>query len=243
MRILFLLVPLLLSLPAAAEPTEGKSTVDFSDTRRAYTRLPGEFDIRYESGMAAANKKLTESSTRKLTASLHEIIAALPAHTRAEFHATTYFLMWGAPSPFGGLKSGMRYVTRGSSNPLHDPRWQGAIVIYSAENFSRLDALWSKKALAHEMAHAWHLLHRKPKDPTIFGPWDAAMARGLYRDVLDYKGQTIANAYASHNQLEYFAELSAAYFVGINYMPFDRKGLKAYDPAGYQMVEALWEVR
>ena len=53
MRFLFLLVSLLLGLPVAAEPTEGKSTVDFSDTRRAYTRLPGEFDIQYEAGMAA----------------------------------------------------------------------------------------------------------------------------------------------------------------------------------------------
>lgn len=242
MRFLCLLVLLLLPCLPAAAATEGKSTVDFSDTRRAYTRLPGEFDIRYETGMEA-DRTLTETSTRKLTATLHEIIAALPAHTRPEFRATTYFLMWGARSPHGGLKSGMRYVTRGSSNPLHDPRWQGAIVVYSAENFAYLDALWSKKALAHEMAHAWHLLHWKPKDPKILGPWDNAVARGLYRDVKDYKGQTIADAYARHNQLEYFAELSAAYFVGINYMPFDRKGLQAYDPTGYRMVEALWGLR
>ena len=185
MRFLLLLAPLLLGLPVAAEPTEGKSTVDFSDTRRAYTQLPGEFDIQYETGMAA-DKKLTETSTRKLTATLQEIIVALPAHTRAEFRSTTYYLMWGARSPFGGLKSGMRYITRGSRNPLHDPRWQGAIVIYSAENFAYLDALWSKKALAHEMAHVWHLLHWKPKDPAIFGPWNSAVARGLYRDMQVY---------------------------------------------------------
>lgn len=242
MRFLFLLVPLLLGMPAVAAPTEGSTTTDFSDTRRAYSRLAGEFDIRYETGMAA-DAKLTDASTSKLSATLKEVIAALPAHTRAEFRSTTYYLMWGAQSPHGGLKSGMRYVTRGSNNALYDPRWQGAIVIYSAANFVYLDALWSKKALAHEMAHAWHLLHRKPKDPAILGPWDNAVARGLYRNVPDYKGQTIANAYARHNQLEYFAELSAAYFVGINYMPYDRKGLKAYDPSGYSMVEALWGLR
>jgi hypothetical protein len=243
MRFLFLLVPLLFAMPAGAAPTEGKSTTDFSDTRRAYTRLPGDFDIRYETGMASADPKLADASVRKLTTTLKEIIAVLPAHTRAEFQATTYFVMWGARSPYGGLKSGMRYVTRGSRNPLYDPRWQGGIIIYSAENFLYLDALWSKKALTHEMAHAWHLLHWKPKDPAILGPWDGAIARGLYRNVQDYKGQTIADAYARHNQLEYFAELSAAYFVGINYLPFDRKGLQAYDPAGYRMVEALWGVR
>lgn len=239
MRLFLVLACLLIGLPAIAA-TEGKDSVSFADTRRAYTRLPGAYDIRYETGMATADPQLTEASTRKLTATLNEIIALLPAHSRAEFRATTYFLMWGHPSPHGGLKSGMRYVTRGSSNPLHDPRWQGGIVIYSAYNFLHIDALWSKKALTHEMAHAWHLLHWKPKDPAILGPWEGAIARGLYRDVQDYKGATIADAYARANQLEYFAELSAAYFVGINYMPFDRKGLQAYDPAGYRMVERLW---
>lgn len=242
MRLLFLWVSLLVALPAFAA-TEGKDTVSFSDTRRAYTRLPGPFDIQYETGMASADPRLTDAATRKLTATLQDIIVLLPPHTRDEFRATTYFLMWGHKSPHGGLKSGMRYVTRGSRNPLHDPRWQGAIIIYSAENFLFLDDLWSKKALAHEMAHAWHLLHRKPKDPDIHAPWEGALARGLYRNVQDYKGQTINEAYARRNQLEYFAELSAAYFVGINYMPFDRKGLQAYDPAGYQMVQTVWGLR
>ena len=242
MRFLLLLISLWVALPTFAA-TEGKYTTSFADTRRGYTRLPGEFNIQYESDMAIADPKLTEASTRKLTATLREIIDTLPAHTRAEFRGTTYFLMWGEKSPYGGLKSGMRYVTRGSNNPLYDPRWQGGIIIYSAYNFLHIDALWSKKALTHEMAHAWHLLNRKPKDPAVLGPWEAAVAQGLYRDVQDYKGQTIADAYARTNQLEYFAELSAAYFVGINYMPFDRKGLKAYDPTGYQMVETLWGLR
>ena len=46
--------------------------------------------------------------------------------------------------------------------------------------------------------------------------------------------------YAAQNHLEYFAELTAMYFVGANYFPRDRAGLKAYDPAGYALVETLW---
>lgn len=242
MPVLVLLLALLVAQPALAA-TEGKDTVSFADTGRAYTRLPGEFDIRYETGMATADPALTQAASAKLSATLREVVGMLPAHTRTEFRGTTYFLMWGAQSPHGGLKSGMRYVKRGSRNPLYDPRWQGAIVIYSAHNFLHIDELWSKKALTHEMAHAWHLLHRKADDPAVRGPFDKAIARGLYRDVQDYKGKAIANAYARHNALEYFAELSAAYFVGINYMPFDRKGLRAYDPTGYEMVETLWGLR
>jgi len=48
--------------------------------------------------------------------------------------------------------------------------------------------------------------------------------------------------YAAQNQLEYFAELSAMYFVGCNYPPANRSELKAYDPAGYDMIERYWDV-
>ncbi len=37
------------------------------------------------------------------------------------------------------------------------------------------------------------------------------------------------------------AELSAIYFVGGNYYPYDRAQLKKYDPVGYKMVEDLWK--
>ena len=50
-------------------------------------------------------------------------------------------------------------------------------------------------------------------------------------------------AYATVNQLEYFAEVSAMYFVGGNYFPYDRDGLRVYDPKGVAMVELLWKVR
>jgi len=48
-------------------------------------------------------------------------------------------------------------------------------------------------------------------------------------------------AYAAQNHLEYFAELSCAYFVGCNYAPFNRAELKEYDPAGFALIEALWQ--
>jgi hypothetical protein len=33
------------------------------------------------------------------------------------------------------------------------------------------------------------------------------------------------------------------YFVGADYFPEDRAGLRAYDPTGYAMVEKLWGIR
>lgn len=67
-----------------------------------------------------------------------------------------------------------------------------------------------------------------------------AQDQKLYQNVRDTKGRILSMAYACRNQLEYFAELSAMYFVGGNYLPFDKQGLQSYDPIGYAMVEQAW---
>jgi hypothetical protein len=57
-------------------------------------------------------------------------------------------------------------------------------------------------------AHAWHISHWAEKYEPIFTAYRSAKAGGLYRNVKDRKGKLIPEAYAAHNQLEYFAELS-----------------------------------
>ncbi|WP_226647337.1 hypothetical protein [Microbulbifer variabilis] len=62
----------------------------------------------------------------------------------------------------------------------------------------------------------------------------------LYLAQEDVKGKILKPAYASKNEKEYFSELSAIYFVGGNYYPFNRSDLKIYDPTGCSMVERVW---
>jgi hypothetical protein len=220
--------------------SQAKPAFDFSDPRRSYLRLDGELDVFYERGLAS-DPQLFTASTTKLTALTKELIAALPAPARPQLKATAYYLLWGSQSPFGGQDSGTRYVGGGTRNPLNDPRWpEGSIVILNARNFERQGALWSRKLLLVLMARAWHLSQWPARHPAIVEPYDNALKLGLYRNVVDYKGRTQAKASALNHPVDYFAELSAAYFAGIDYFPFERFGLKDYDPAGYRMVEALW---
>lgn len=227
---------------AAPEPSfepNSVQTVDFNAPQRAYTVAPGPLEI-YAEASLASDAKVHAAAVQKLAEVLEEVIAELPPHARGQMRSIKYFLMWGLRSPQGGLKGGMRYVGVGSRNPLWDSRWQGGIVIYSADNLMAMSVPQTRRALAHEMAHARHLTRWSGKEPGIYGPWEAAARQGLYRNIKDYKGRTVESAYAIKNQAEYFAELSAAYFVGIQHEPFDRKGLKMYDPAGYRMVEQFW---
>ncbi|MCA1963803.1 MAG: hypothetical protein LDL31_07655, partial [Prosthecobacter sp.] len=100
--------------------------------------------------------------------------------------------------------------------------------------------LWALKSVVHELGHAYHKENWAENQPDILAAWRHALEQKLYRDVNDDKGRVIPAAYALTNPLEYFAELTALYFARGNYAPFDRKGLRAYDPAGYAMIEKLW---
>jgi hypothetical protein len=227
---------------AAAEPGERLS---FDAPQRTYVRCPGMTRVFYEMEPGEDKARLSAQACRKFTDQLEHVTRRLPAASRPFFEDIHFFLMLGEKSALGGHRSGMRFVRRGEPREAnrYDPRWAHGIVVYSTTNLMFLSELWTRKAILHEMAHAWHIGHWPEKHPPILSAWQQAMARGLYRDVQDVNGKVIPKAYATTNQLEYFAELSAAYFVGINHFPYDRAGLKRYDPAGAAMVEAMWSLR
>jgi dipeptidyl-peptidase-4 len=51
----------------------------------------------------------------------------------------------------------------------------------------------------------------------------------------------VGRAYALNNYLEFFAELTEAYFVRNDFFPFTRKQLKVHDPAMDRLLEKLWK--
>ena len=229
------------AISSAAESAPG---VSFREPARAYQRHAQEFDIYVERSLAASDSKLADAALSKLQRSLAEVFASLPKRPRSELANLRFYLLWGKQSPAGGYASGMAYFRQGEPRnyPHLDADWNHVIVIYSADNLMYLDSVWTRKAIMHELAHAWHITHWPEQHPPILQAYQAAKAAGLYRQVKDRKGKVIAEGYALSNQLEYFAELSAMYFVGGNYFPFDRSGIAKYDPAGARLVRGLWGV-
>jgi hypothetical protein len=95
----------------------------------------------------------------------------------------------------------------------------------------------------HELAHAYHWLLDFER-PDVIATFGAARDAGLYQAV-DYalaENGEKRPAYALSNHKEYFAELSEAYFGRNDFFPFTRDQLRAYDPAGYELVERLWHL-
>jgi hypothetical protein len=234
-----------LCLAGLAQASGQGERIDFNHPQRTFMPCPGQAGVFYEHEPGEEKAALSASACRKFAVHQAQVLQQLPAPARPYFKGIQVFLMLGEKSALGGHRSGMRFVRQGEPSDAngYDLRWANGIVVYSTTNLMFLSELWTRKAILHEMAHAWHIGHWPEKHPPVLSAWQQAMDRRLYRNVQDVNGKLIPTAYATTNQLEYFAELSAAYFVGINHFPFDREGLRRYDPAGAAMVEAVWSLR
>jgi len=124
-----------------------------------------------------------------------------------------------------------------------NPEKGKCVEIAHARNF----LAWTKEQpwmVLHELAHAYHdqFLPGGYDNPEIKAVYDSAMKAGLYQKVLFVRGGR-RQAYAAKNPMEYFAELSEAYFGANDFYPFVRGELQEHDPAGLALLEKLWGVK
>jgi hypothetical protein len=100
----------------------------------------------------------------------------------------------------------------------------------------------------HELAHAYHdqVIPGGYQNKDILGAYQQAKAAGTYDAVRRWTGEKYAEkpskAYAMTNQMEYFAEVTEAYFDRNDMEPFDLMELKAKDPGVIPVLEKAWGV-
>lgn len=119
--------------------------------------------------------------------------------------------------------------------PTH---WAESIQIGNADNYLSWTDI-QPAMVFHELSHAWHHQSLGFDDPTILFAYNEAMDSGIYEDVL-YAGGGNQVAYAVNNEMEYFAELSEAWFWVNDFYPFDQADLLTFDPLGAEMVFQVW---
>ncbi len=116
----------------------------------------------------------------------------------------------------------------------------GAVVLANA----RLFVEWSQDAqpcmVLHELAHAYHHRVLGEHHAGVETAYGQAMNRKLYESVPHVKGGKM-KAYATTNKMEYFAELTEAYFGKNDFYPFTRAELKEHDPVGFELMQQAWE--
>jgi hypothetical protein len=219
--------------------------VNYREPNREYVeRSAARWKVFLERELVDEHADLADAALRRLDKKLGELSQLLPEHARARLQRLPIYLLLGEESRAGGRDNGAEYFQHNAPDFFEflDPRWGSSLVIYSARNYVWLDDDWALRVLIHEFGHAWHLEQWMEKQPDILAAWQNAVDQKLYEEVKDLRGRRIDRAYAATNQLEYFAELSCAYFFRGEYEPFDREALRQHDPIGFAMLEKMWGI-
>lgn len=234
--------------PAARQATrsyDAPPAIDFRTPTRTYVeRRSRDWVFQLEQELVDREPDKAEAVVTRLALKLDFTLDLLPANCRARLRALKFFVLLGPEATGGGRDNGAEYFQRIAPDHFSslDPRWRSAIVIYCAGNYLWQNEHWSVQVLLHELAHAWQLEQWPEQQPEILNAWKHARSAGLYEGIKDVNGTRLPRAYALVNQLEYFAELSCAYFWRGEYEPFDREALRTYDPVGFEMIERMWGV-
>ena len=120
----------------------------------------------------------------------------------------------------------------------YPPEWGEGVMLGNARNY--LDWTDHQPAMVlHEMAHAWHHQRLTYEYAPAIAAYEAAMNAGLYDEVAYVLGGT-QRAYATNDFIEYFAELTEAWYWQNDFYPFDRADLLEHDPVGARLIQDAW---
>jgi len=124
-------------------------------------------------------------------------------------------------------------------NNGYDLRKENSVEIANVRNFVTWTTNDQPMMVLHELAHGYHDIVFGYSDSFIAAHHRHAVAFGLY-DAVPYHHGGEREAYAKTNPMEYFAELTEAYFGVNDFYPFDAEDLRQHDPKGYEMCRRIW---
>ena len=93
----------------------------------------------------------------------------------------------------------------------------------------------------HELAHAYHYRELTFEDKDIIAGHKQFKLSGKFEMVPYASGQKRPH-YGLMNSMEYFAEMTEAFFVSNDFYPFIRSELATSDPHTYQLIGRIWGV-
>lgn len=93
--------------------------------------------------------------------------------------------------------------------------------------------------ILHELAHAYHDQQLGFDHPEIKAAQEAYKASGRGNATLLYNGKKVKH-YALTNQMEFFAEMTEAYFGSNDFYPFNRAELMESEPEVFQLLQKVW---
>ncbi len=120
-----------------------------------------------------------------------------------------------------------------------NPEKVNAIEIPNAVNFLEWSKTDQPMMVVHEIAHAYYFTVLGDNYPPLEKLWRDLQLRGQYQ-LVSYVHGGERMAYAGKNKIEYFAEITEAFFGRNDFFPFTATDLFKYDRAGYELMEKVW---
>lgn len=122
----------------------------------------------------------------------------------------------------------------------HDPTLAKMVHIPRAsELVSRLPVNQQPMVVLHELAHAYHDQVLGFDEPRIKAAWARFKESGKFEQTLHIAGRTQKH-YGLTNQMEFFAEMTEAFFGTNDFYPFVRGELKKELPELDKLLEEIW---
>lgn len=95
------------------------------------------------------------------------------------------------------------------------------------------------EVMLHELAHAYHDQELSFEHAEIKAAWARFKESKKYESVLHIRGDKTQH-YGLTTQMEFFAEMTEAYFGMNDFYPFNSAELKKEEPQLFQLLETLW---
>lgn len=225
------------SLPAektAASPKPYAPTSDYEVMERE------GWQVLVWKGFLREHPETAQETLKLLDYQLYQIRRTLPPAAVQKLQKVRIWVEWDeGHHPCMAYHPNPDWLRRHGMNPQKAK----CVEIAHARNF----LVWTKDQpwmVLHELAHAYHdqFLPGGYDNPEIKAVYESAVKAGLYQKTLFVRGGR-RQAYAAKNPIEYFAELSEAYFGANDFYPFVRGELQEHDPAGLALLEKLWGVK
>ncbi|MEO1523809.1 MAG: hypothetical protein AAFX06_00150 [Planctomycetota bacterium] len=228
----FALLLAALPLPSsfAQEPKPGIPTAPYRDVTIE------DWPVRVSERLLADSPKATQKALDLLAAQIVRLREALPA---TAFEKVRRVRIWFSPPYPGFGPSGEYHPSAGWLR--RNGRPEGLHRCIEFTNVKRFEAEIERMPvlLLHEVAHAYHDQQLGFDHPEIVEAYERAKAGAKYERVERHDGAVVKH-YALTNPMEYFAELSEAYFGVNDFFPFNREQLEAYDPKMFALLKRVW---
>jgi hypothetical protein len=234
---------LALALLAGSTPAQDKPA-----TKGKPDAIPG-YKIRTIEGFTAiiSDEALKQDDASKLERKPLEVLglelktlsALMPPKTLSGLHNVLIWVEWDEDVKFSNGRTGKVLATYSGGHQL-DMLAKGMHPLKSKNvTIHRLELLAQEHqpkkdsgrcVVLHEMVHAVQDQVLSNDNVNIKAAYKQAMERHL----LDKK------AYAATNELEFFAEMTCAYFDQLDYYPHTNEELKKLDPTTFKLLESIW---